>query len=219
MDYKKIYDQNYFNGKNSFFHGLGYGRFARFYFSNLFKPLKSHIREIEAGKVLDVGCAYGFMLKRFPKTFEKFGVDISDWVIKEGKKRLPGAVFEIADAEEKLPFPGEFFDVVICNDVLEHFKNPALALKNIGKTLKKEGILYITTPNSNWLRKKLFKRADKKEHHISLFSQEDFLNLLAKSGFEVVDHWTYIGLAYLFFPKFKSGLGVESAFICRKSIE
>lgn len=117
MNYKKIYTRNYFNGKSSFFYKLGYGRFAKFYFDGLFKPLKSYLRSLNEGKVLDVSCAYGFMLKRFPDAFEKFGVDISDYAIAKAKRRLPKATFKVINAEDKLPFPKEFFEVVICNDV------------------------------------------------------------------------------------------------------
>lgn len=216
INYKETYTQNYFSGKDCFFYKLGYGRFSRFYFDNLFRPLKPYIQKIKTGKVLDIGCAYGFMLKKFPNSFEKFGVDISDYAIKEASRRLPVATFKIGDIEDELFFPEGFFDIAICNDVLEHLKNPAFALKNIQRVLKKEGVLYVTTPNLNWLRKKLFKRADKKEHHISLFPHEALLNLLIKSGFEVIDHWTYTNLTYFFFLKFKSKLGIESAFICRK---
>jgi len=217
MDYKKIYNQNYFSGKDSFFYKLGYGRFAKFYFNNLFKPLKPHIQKIGRGKILDVGCAYGFMLRKFPDTFEKFGVDISDYAIMEAHKRLPGAALIVGNAEDGLPFPEGFFDIVVCNDVLEHLADPASALKNIRKVLNNNGILYINTPNLNWFRRKVFACADKKEHHFSLFSHETLFDLLTKCGFEILNRWTYTNLTYFFFLKFKSTLGIESAFICRKS--
>lgn len=216
MSYKETYNRDYFSGRDSFFYKLGYGRLAKIYFNNLFQPLKSHTQKIKKGKVLDVGCAYGFMLRKFPDTFEKFGIDISDYAIREAKKRLPEAALTVGNAEDELPFPERFFDIVICNDVLEHLADPASALKNIRKVLNNNGILYINTPNLNWFRRKVFTYADKKEHHLSLFSHQTLLNLLAESGFEVIDHWTYTNLTYFFFLKFKLTLGVESAFICRK---
>ncbi len=98
MDYKKIYTQDYFSGKDSFFYQFGYGRFAKFHFNNLFKPLKIYIQRLETGKVLDVGCAYGLMLEKFSDTFEKFGIDISDYAILEAKKRLPNAILTVGNA-------------------------------------------------------------------------------------------------------------------------
>ena len=73
MDYKTIYTKDYFNGKNSFFYKLGYGNFAKFYFNSLFRQLQPHLKNLESGNILDVGCAYGYMLQRFPSTFKKLG--------------------------------------------------------------------------------------------------------------------------------------------------
>ncbi|MFA5925868.1 MAG: class I SAM-dependent methyltransferase [Parcubacteria group bacterium] len=216
MDYRKIYNKDYFDGRNSFFYKLGYGNFARFYFDNLFKPLKPFIEKIGKGKALDVGCAFGLMLKRFPDSFEKFGVDVSEYAIKEAGKRLPEAKLIVVNAENELPFPEKNFDIILCNDLLEHLEYPEKALGNIFKVLKKGGICYINSPNLNFLRKKFFSYADGKEHHISLFPRKNLLKLLEKNGFKTVKNWTYLTLAYFFFIKFKSNIGTESGFICTK---
>ena len=47
-----------------------------------------------------------------------------------------------------LPYPENHFDAVILSEVLEHLSfNPLPVLQEINRTLKKGGILYITTPN------------------------------------------------------------------------
>ncbi|HBB36844.1 MAG: methyltransferase type 11 [Candidatus Moranbacteria bacterium GW2011_GWC1_45_18] len=216
MDYQKIYNKDYFDGRNSFFYKLGYGNFAKFYFDNLFRPLKSYIKNNKKGKVLDVGCAFGLMLERFPGSFEKFGVDVSEYAIEEARKRLPEAKFVIVNAEDELPLPENSFDIVLCNDLLEHLEYPEKALRNIFKVLKAGGICYINSPNLNYFRKKIFFLADRKEHHINLFSHEDLSKLLKKTGFKIVKRWTYINLTYFFFVKFKSNIGIESGFLCTK---
>lgn len=216
MDYKAIYTENYFNGKASFFYGLGYGRFSKPYFNNLFYPLRPYLQNIRKGRALDIGCAYGFMLQRFPDSFEKFGMDISDHAIKEATKRLPNAVLKVGEAEKELPFQKNFFDVVTCNDVLEHLEHPTKALEHMYGALKKGGILYINTPNLNMLRRTLFGYADAREHHISLFSHQALLAALTNAGFIVQDHWTWVNIVPFFFLTFRSNLGTESGFICRK---
>jgi 2-polyprenyl-3-methyl-5-hydroxy-6-metoxy-1,4-benzoquinol methylase len=70
------------------------------------------------------------------------------------KKRFPSMTFRVSNVEDALPFPEETFDIVICNDVLEHLKNPPKALVNIMRGLTKGGVLYINTPNLNFIRKK-----------------------------------------------------------------
>ena len=216
MDYKKVYTREYFSGKNSFFYSLGYGRFLQIPLNSLYRPLRPYVEKIQHGKVLDVGCAYGFMLQRFPDTFEKFGIDVSEYAIKEAKQRNPEATFCVCGAEDKYPLKENSFDIVIANDLLEHLMNPRAALDNMRSVLKEGGILYINTPNLNWFRKKVFAYADKKEHHISLFPHRELLDLLVEVGFTVVDHWTYTNLTYFFFPKFRSNIGIEQAFICKK---
>lgn len=214
MDYKEIYNQDYFSGKNSFFYKLGYDRCATAYFNSMFRQVTRYLKKIKEGKVLDIGCAHGFMLERFPESFLKFGLDVSEYAIGIARKRLPKSIFRVGEAEDNLPFEKDFFDVVLLNDIIEHLENPALALDNTSKVLKKGGILYITTPNLNTFRKKFLKYADAKEHHISLFSHVDFMKLLAEVGFKVLERWTF---CYLFFYlRFESNIGIESAFICTK---
>ncbi|MEE9594165.1 MAG: class I SAM-dependent methyltransferase [Candidatus Hydrothermarchaeales archaeon] len=212
MNYEEIYNQEYFSGKTSFFYKLGYGRFSRFFFDNKYKQIARYTEK--QGRVLDVGCAYGFMLQRFPESFEKFGLDVSEHAIDVAKKVLPNATFKVGNAEDKLPFNEDFFDIVLLNDVIEHLEDPKLALENILRVLKKEGILYINTPNLNIIRKTIFKFADEREHHISLFPHSDLITLLKNLGFKIVKQWTFLDL--FIYIRFKSNIGTESAFICKK---
>lgn len=217
MDYKEIYTENYFSGKDSFFYSLGYGNFQKTYFEKSYRPLKPYLKEIKRGRVLDVGCAYGFMLEKFPDSFEKYGIDISEYAISEARKRFPNLVLKVTGAEDSCCFSDNFFDVVICNDVIEHLENPRVALENIQKVLKKDGILYLNTPNLNWLRRKLFEYADKKEHHISMMSSNELSRMLKDVGFNILDHYTYTNITPFSFLKFRSNSGPEQLFIVKNS--
>jgi SAM-dependent methyltransferase len=217
MDYAAIYTKQYFSGETSFFYRFGYGRFARFYFDALVRPLLPHLRVIERGNVLDVGCAYGLVLARVPDGLHKFGIDVSEHAIEEAARRVPDADLRIGNAERELPFPSDFFDVVTCNDVIEHLENPERALANIHRVLKPGGVLYLNTPNLNALRRTLYRRADAMEHHVSLFSHDALVERLTGHGFEIIDAWSYTDLTFFFFTRLPGWLGVESGFICTKA--
>ena len=216
MIYKDIYNKDYFNGKNSFFYMFGYGNgiFTTRFYNKIYQQIEKYINRKNKVKVLDIGCAYGFMLKRFPYHFEKYGLDVSKYAIEIAKKRHPEINFKVGEIEKKLPYPSNFFDVIIMNDVIEHLKYPEQALENMYAVLKKGGILYVTTPNLNIIRKVIFKYADKKEHHISLFTHSNLLKLLKSKKFTILEHWSFF--IFYFYIKLKSNLGMESGFICKK---
>lgn len=216
-NYEDIYDERYFTGKNSFFWQGGYGKnwgLAGIYFDNLYRQFIPTVKRYPKAKVLDVGCAYGLMLKRFPQNFPKYGIDISVHAIAQAKTVLPQAKFVIGNIEQPFPFKRNFFDLVICNDVIEHLEKPLAPLRHIYAVLKPGGILYLTTPNFNWLRKAVFAYPDRKEHHISLLPYQKLHTLLQRTGFKVVNSWTFSNI--FFYLRYPGNWGIESAFLLTK---
>jgi len=53
----------------------------------------------------------------------------------------------IKGVAEKIPFDNEFFDLVYCYTVLEHVKDVEKSLKEMHRVLKKDGIIFIETPD------------------------------------------------------------------------
>jgi SAM-dependent methyltransferase len=69
--------------------------------------------------VLDVGCAYGFIVRRLlDKGIPATGCDVSRWAQKKAEGIIPGN-FQLCPAWE-LPYHDKQFDVVYCEGVLEH---------------------------------------------------------------------------------------------------
>ena len=210
-EYYKVYDKNYFSGKNSFFYKFGYKNSIKVWKSRLTTLLKYKKR----GRLLDVGCALGFMLVPFSKYFEIYGIDCSAYAINKAKQNVKKGIFKVHNAEDPFPFKNNTFDVVTCMDVLEHLKKPDDILKNIFNALKKEGILFLTTPNNNVIRKSLFYFPDKLEHHISLHHVDDLIKKLEGKNFEILEYSTGIDVFEKSFW-FKNKLGVETLVIARK---
>ena len=153
-------------------------------------------------------------MSNLPEEVEKYGVDVSEYAVSIAKNKITKANLQVVNLEEKLPFDDNFFDFIFLNDVLEHIENYQQALVNLKNVLKIGGTIFITTPNANRFRKGWLGFADKKEHHISLFSYSELKVLLEKSGFKIAEGWTFFNPLNRI--KLKSEIGLESAFICNK---
>jgi len=123
---------------------------VRFVHNNRIKNIvKSISQRQKIKKVLDAGCGEGHLLESIynsAKDYEYYGVDITPVALDRTKLRCPFADIKQADISET-NYPNDFFDVVICSEVLEHVYNFKLALNEFNRILKPGGILIITFPN------------------------------------------------------------------------
>lgn len=99
------------------------------------------------GRVLDIGCgpavtAPGIMSLGW--TYE--GMDISEKMIGEAKKRLPGATFHVSSVEH-IPAPDKTYDGVIAMGLVEYVENDSIAIREMARVLKPGGRVFISVPN------------------------------------------------------------------------
>ena len=57
---------------------------------------------------------------------------------------------------ENLPYENNFFDAIVCLDVIEHIINPFHLLAEIKRVLKPQGVLILTTPNFRKIKNILY---------------------------------------------------------------
>lgn len=169
---------------------------------NIEKKLKKTIHKIinkmyykmaippkSGGKILDIGCGDGkSLLKLKEDDWDTYGVEISEMASKYAREILGLNIFTgiLEDAE----FEGEFFDVVLLNNVLEHLSDPATTLKEINRILKNDGKVIISIPNVDSFEAKHFKKywtAWDLPRHLYHFSPVTIKSILNKTGFEVLD--------------------------------
>jgi len=92
--------------------------------------------------VLEVGCGSGaFLAPFYKKEIKIFGIDYSQNMINLCRNIMPKEEFQVSEAK-LLPFPNEYFDIVISNSVWQYFPDIEYAeksFKEIVRVLKPGG--------------------------------------------------------------------------------
>jgi 2-polyprenyl-3-methyl-5-hydroxy-6-metoxy-1,4-benzoquinol methylase len=100
-------------------------------------------RSIPAGRLFEIGAAYGFFLAEAKPYYEVHGIEIAETAARFARSSdldtQSGPVTK--DAFEKT---GPL-DVIVMLDVIEHLEKPDLALQLCSEYLKPSGVLLVTT--------------------------------------------------------------------------
>lgn len=155
-------------------------------YKSFVERLKLVERYIEPGKLLEIGCSVGTMLTAAKKRgWQVKGIDINKESVRYCKKN--GLDVEAKTIEE---FKTEDeFDLIIMNDLLEHVPDPVATLMIASSFLRKNGILFIATPNISSLLARASGRRWlhlKPDEHIYYFSEGTIRKMLMKTGFQVL---------------------------------
>ncbi len=130
----------------------------------------------EGLKILDAGCGEGHLIGKLAagsRTNAFFGVDVTMGALAKAACRCPSANFTEGDIACLSFLEDEFFDVIICTEVLEHISEYRKAIQELKRLLKKEGILIITFPNEKlWTLGRFFlgRRPVKVPDHVNSFT-------------------------------------------------
>lgn len=183
-------DETYFTGEE----GTGYESYLdqeeslRLTFRRFIRALGAS--GIASGRLLEVGCGYGFFLDearhRFP---ERAGIELSEKAA-EHARRLSDADVHSGDVRSA---PSHFrdFSVIVLTNVIEHVYHPVECLLEIRERLLRGGRIVIATPDigSFWYR--LAGRrwpSFKIPEHVAFYTGETLTALLEKAGFSSVRH-------------------------------
>jgi ubiquinone biosynthesis O-methyltransferase len=150
-------------------------------------------------KILDLGCGLGYGSSILLKAGnEVYGVDVSQDAINYAKINYPGINYTCCSADN-LPFNDNYFDSVVAHEIIEHVKNPEKVIKEICRVLKKDGDVFISTPNprhfSNVLKHIFFgkpypeKVMAKNIYHIKEFYYEEFISFLKKANLKIISQY------------------------------
>lgn len=168
------------------------------YFSGARRDMLNRLPERRAGRILEIGCGFGetgrLALKQ-GKCGEYFGIEVSPKAAAHSKTILTQVI--CADVEGiDLPWPDEFFDVVILSEVLEHLVDPWSTLTKVYKKTKIGGVVLASSPNvSQWrlIRALISGKWELEDSglmdrtHLRWFTPESYASMFRNAGFEVRD--------------------------------
>ena len=215
---------------NKFSTELNYGREV---VSNWARDLSLEWSNRTPVRILDVGCGSGQDLlnieKLIPeKKIELFGIDYQDRHLCNAREE--GIRISSLDIErEQFPFEKEFFNLVICNQILEHTKEIFWILYECSRVLQLGGYLIVSVPNMAALHNRILLLIGKQPTclhvvgpHVRGFTIKEFKQFVeTANAFRVVE--TAASNLFPFPPpigrlllKSFPGLGVSILFLCKR---
>lgn len=188
---KALYEKRYFFGGEY----LDYCEEApalRVGFAHRLGVLRRYIR---GGRLVEVGCAYGYFLDLARSYFEVRGCEIS----RDAAAHCVGVLgLDVAttDFSEVILERGAY-DAIVMWDCIEHLVSPDRCVEKASVALRPNGLLALTTGDIGSLVARLRGRRWRMIHppdHLHHFSRSSIQALLLRFGFEVLEiryDWTW----------------------------
>lgn len=183
---------------------------------------QSLIRLIPPGpnRILELGCAKGYTLlaaKEAGRAAEIVGIDI---LHPESSHGLLDNYIQNESDSISIDYPPEYFDVIICADVLEHLVNPWLAVKELFSYLKPGGVLIASLPNIRFYKSMSaillggdFRYDDNgaiiDKTHLRFFCKRNMRDLFTETGFLITGIHYKMSILYHILTILSFGLSEE----------
>lgn len=177
---RKLYE-NYYSERNTTPNEVTRKRYSEL--------LRRFRRYRETNRILDVGCGFGFFLSAaMDDGWRAYGTEVSQSAFHYLEKlEIPDGQMFMGDVADMGLEEGSF-DVVTMFEVIEHLPDPSRVLREICSLLRKDGLLYLTTPNYDSLNRYLlgdFWSIIQPHEHLFYFTVGSLGRLLRRVGYEV----------------------------------
>lgn len=145
-----------------------------FYFARkeLFKNI-SRLGKQLSGRLLDVGCG-SKPYKNLLQVDEYVGLEV------ETVGEIKSVEVDVLYDGHQMPFAENYFDCILCNQVLEHVFNPDQFLKELNRVVRVNGLLLLTVPFV-W-------DEHEQPYDYARYSSFGLAHLLQTNGFIIIEH-------------------------------
>ncbi len=139
---------DYFDNKNL---GIGYGGY--FYdgrFKNSVKEIINHYKLKKNSKILEIGCAKGFILREFYyQNMDIYGLDLSNYAISESVSEIKDRLVNW-DISRGTTFPDNYFDFIYCKETIPHIDKKKIPkiIKEVNRIIKNKKNIFIEIQTS-----------------------------------------------------------------------
>lgn len=151
-------------------------------------------------RVLDIGGGLGLFSMNFKLNFPTSKVIILDKSKHEGIKEiltkfptLKITDYVQEDIQNKTSFEKSSLDLIFALDILEHVENPSIAIDEILRILKENGLLFISVPTESVLLKLVrrligtIKNIQVNPHWLGMVSSEkEFFKILQQKNIKII---------------------------------
>ena len=151
------FGKDFFDGERR--HGYGGFQYNPRFWQPVVPTFQQHYGLNASHRLLDVGCAKGFMLHDFQTLIPGItvqGVDVSEYAIEQALESVSSMV-QVADARE-LPFPDNSFDLVISINTIHNLEREELiqALREIERVSSKNAFITVDAYRNNEEKEAMF---------------------------------------------------------------
>lgn len=142
-------------------------------------------------KLLDLGCGDGRLAPfwQLVTGAGTYALELSPMAVKNAQQLFPSVIYCEGDATST-PYADGTFDIIVCQEVLEHVEHQHLLVKEAARILQKGGKLILTTPNKFYFDRR--KGGNYSQQPIEqLINKAELLQLL-KPFFNILSYETLI---------------------------
>lgn len=151
------FGKDFFDGDRQY--GYGGFNYNPKYWSEVVKDFANHYKLSNDSKILDVGCAKGFMLYDFQKLNKNFnlhGIDISEYAIQNSIMDIRDKL-KVGDAKV-LPYEDNAFDLVISINTIHNLEPEecSISLKEISRVSKGNAFITVDAFNNDYEKERMY---------------------------------------------------------------